>query len=415
MALCAVYGWLAVAPAAPGSRIVLATAGGSPDWLLGPWRWLGAGAMAGPTAGASYFTGLVAALALYLVVLARARALAPRPLVAAVVALHALFLLAPPLLSQDVFSYLAYARIGVLESLNPYEAAPQAVPEDSVFPFAGSKDAPSVYGPAFTLATYALVPLGVPAGLWALKAVAGVAALATVALVGWGAWARGMDPRPALVLVGLNPAMLVHVVGGAHNEALVVLVTTAGVVLTGAGRAALGAGVAAAAAAIKASAALVVPFLVLGGGRRAFAGATLGLLGVGAVALAAFGPAALDAGAVLGANQGHSSSWAVPRKVAELVALVGPGDYTAYLGWVRAAFAAGALVVLAWLALRTWRGLDPVRAAGWATVAVLVASGWLVPWYLAWLLPLAALAGDRRLTLAALALTAWTLPVAIPW
>ena len=35
--------------------------------------------------------------------------------------------------------------------------------------------------------------------------------------------------------------------------------------------------------------------------------------------------------------------------------------------------------------------------AGWATLAILLASAWLVPWYLLWLLPLVALAADRRL------------------
>jgi hypothetical protein len=52
--------------------------------------------------------------------------------------------------------------------------------------------------------------------------------------------------------------------------------------------------------------------------------------------------------------------------------------------------------------------------AGWATLAILVASAWLVPWYVLWLLPLAALANDRRLWWATLALCAWMLPIAIP-
>ena len=35
-ALCATYALLAALPASSGSKLVLATAGGSPDWLLGP-------------------------------------------------------------------------------------------------------------------------------------------------------------------------------------------------------------------------------------------------------------------------------------------------------------------------------------------------------------------------------------------
>src|SRR5256885_4806046 len=45
-------------------------------------------------------------------------------------ALHVLFLLAPPLLSQDVFSYVAYARLGVEHHLNPYVHAPTAIPHE---------------------------------------------------------------------------------------------------------------------------------------------------------------------------------------------------------------------------------------------------------------------------------------------
>jgi hypothetical protein len=52
--------------------------------------------------------------------------------------------------------------------------------------------------------------------------------------------------------------------------------------------------------------------------------------------------------------------------------------------------------------------------AAWATVAILAATAWLVPWYLLWLLPLAALAADRRLTLASVALSGWVLAIGVP-
>jgi hypothetical protein len=37
-----------------------------------------------------------------------------------------------------------------------------------------------------------------------------------------------------------------------------------------------------------------------------------------------------------------------------------------------------------------------------------------VPWYILWLLPLAALAGDMRLMAASVALSAWMLVIAVP-
>ncbi len=45
-----------------------------------------------------------------------------------------------------------------------------------------------------------------------------------------------------------------------------------------------------------------------------------------------------------------------------------------------------------------------IAPAGWATLALLVTTAWLLPWYVVWLLPLAALGGDRRLELATLVL-----------
>ncbi len=64
--------------------------------------------------------------------------------------------------------------------------------------------------------------------------------------------------------------------------------------------------------------------------------------------------------------------------------------------------------------LWTWRGGDWVRAAAWAALALLLATSWLLPWYLIWLLPLAAISSDRPLQLLTLALTAYQLGARIP-
>jgi len=55
---------------------------------------------------------------------------------------------------------------------------------------------------------------------------------------------------------------------------------------------------------------------------------------------------------------------------------------------------------------RVWRGeLDWIDACGWTVVALLVTASSLLPWYVAWLLPFAALSTDRRLRPAAIGLT----------
>jgi hypothetical protein len=47
---------------------------------------------------------------------------------------------------------------------------------------------------------------------------------------------------------------------------------------------------------------------------------------------------------------------------------------------------------------RCWRGrIDWIAGAGWSALAMLVTATALLPWYLSWLMPLAALGGDRRL------------------
>ena len=422
-ALCAVYLLLAALPAASGSKLVLATAGGSPDWLLGPLRFAGLSGADGPLAGPLFYAGLWLALILYLAVLVRVRDLPGRALLWMIAGLHLLFLLAPPLLSQDVFSYIAYARLGVEHSLGPYTHSPLDIPGDAVFGFAGSKNAVSVYGPVFTLLSYPLAPIGLAGALWTLKAVAAACSLGIVLLVWRGARLLGRDPAFAAALVGLNPLVLVHVVGGAHNEALAVLLTAVGIVVAlGSGQARdrrpeLGVGTAAAAVGIKASAGLVVPFMVARARerwRRALVTAVSVVAAIAVLGLVVFGPDAVHALSFLSSNQAHSSRWSFPHKTAQLLGALLPGGWRGYRDPVRIAFGAAFVVTFLWLLLRTWRGHDWLTAAGWATLALLVASAWLVPWYALWLLPLAALSPDRRLLAASLALCAWMLVIAVP-
>ena len=349
--------------------------------------------------------------------MARARAVPTRAAVAAIVGLHALFMLAPPLLSQDAFSYLAYARLEVLHGIDPYAAGPLATPGDPVFPFAGSKGTPSVYGPVFTLLSEPLARLSVPAAFWVLKTVAALSSLVAVGLVWRAAERRGRDPVAATLLVGLNPALLVHVVGGAHNDAFILVLTAGALLAFSGGRTSASAGLAAAAAAIKASAAIAAPFLVAGSrriGPALGAAATVALVAA-ALGLAAFGTPALAWIETAWANQTHGSSLSLPSVTATLLALPLPVERSDLLPPVRLALGMGLAVLVTWLLVRTRRGADAVAMAAWATIALLLATAWLVPWYIAWLLPLAAVAGDARLRAATVIMTAWVLAIAIPF
>lgn len=422
-ALLTALTWLAFAPAVEGSRIVLAAVGGSPDWLIGVFRPLGAGLMATSAAGGVYYLALMLATALWAAVVWLAPRIGHRTLLCCGFALIVVFLLAPPLLSQDVFSYIAYARLGVTHSLNPYAYRPFDIPADPVFPFAGSKDAVDVYGPFFTLLTYPLALLSVPAFFWALKALAAASVGGILLLVDSIARRTGANRARAVALVGLAPATLVHVVAGAHNEALTMLIVLAGVAIAASAadgaREPAGGFVSALAVGVKASAAVPLVFMLAGARRRA---AMLGaMLGAGLLtaltAWAGFGPAALGALGLISSNQERSSRWSVPHKAADgLTAVFGDLSRASATGAIRVVLLLLLLLLVVLLIRRSWKAPSTwIANAGWATLAVLIASAWLVPWYLLWLLPLAALGRDPRLIVASIVFGAYTLVIAIPF
>jgi hypothetical protein len=322
-----------------------------------------------------------------------------------------------------VFSYIAYARLDVVHDLNPYLHSPAAAPADPVFPFAGSKTFTSVYGPLFTVATFPLAETGVPFAFWTLKAVAAVASLGVVALVWWCAQRLGRDPRLPALAVGLNPLVLVHVVGGAHNDALTVLLWMAGVaalIAARPAREAIAGGLTAASGAVKASAGIVAPFMLIGARRRGIliAGAALATLGVVVVAVLAFGDSALESLGVLSDNQDRTSRWSLPQRGADGLAGITGGSAESLVDYTRAVFGALFVVALVLLLRAAWRRRAQVAGwiapAGWATLALLAASAWLVPWYAIWLMPLAALGDDRRLLVAAIAFCAYMMVIAMP-
>jgi glycosyl transferase family 87 len=400
-ALVASFAAAAVPLALAGPRFVPAAAHVRPEWLLGPY---GNGLELG---GPWFLVCLVLAFLAYLGLVALADRIPSRVLWGVVAGAVVLFLLAPPLLSQDVFSYIAYARLGARHGLDPYVVVPAAIPHDAVLPFVGWREAVSAYGPLFTLGTYPLGLLGVPAALWLLKCVAAGSVVGIAVIAARAAKRRGADPSRAAALIALNPVVLVDVIGGAHNDALTVLLVTAALATLGRNEIAAGASVVASAA-LKASALVAAPFALLAArGRRRLLAAEAGVLVLaGAVSYAAFGLTPLDAAGVVGFDQSLSSRHSVPSTVARLADLgVTPVRITLELAYV---------VLLGFLLVRTARGGDWVRAAGWAAFGLLLATSWLMPWYVLWVLPFAAVAGDAPLSVAVLALCAFQLASRVP-
>jgi hypothetical protein len=388
--------------AAPGPKLVPAAAVSRPGWLLGVFG-QGFGLN-----GSTYLALLLVSFGLYLAIVMTAEYIRRGVLLAGIGGLVSLFLLAPPLLSQDVFSYIAYGRLAARHGLNPYVAVPADRPSDPVVPFVGWRSTPSTYGPAFTVTTFPLGLVDVAVALWSLKVIAAAALLALVAVTAHIAATRGGDPQRAAAIVGLNPVVLVHVVGGAHNDALMMLMVMTSVALILKERVSLGGSALIAAFSLKASALFAAPFAVAGSSRRLRLLITIAL-GIGAVTIAAlglFGGEIDTLATAIGHNQGLSSKYSVPATLSRLTSVP--------LGVVRGAALAGYGVLLIWLLRWTVRGADWVRATGWAAMGLLIATSWLMPWYVLWLLPFAAVSRDRRLLGATLALCAFQLLNRLP-
>jgi alpha-1,6-mannosyltransferase len=320
------------------------------------------------------------------------------------------FALAPPLLSLDVFSYISYARLGAVHGLNPYEFAPAAIPHDlAAVRVEDNRDIVSVYGPLFTLATYPVGLLGTQAALWVLKLVSAVSVAGLVVLVGRLAAARGLPPARAAAFVALNPLVLVHVVGGPHNDALMMLALVGGVGLVYTGRELSGAAAIVVAAAIKTPAALLAPFALAAREPRRgrlVAGLALAAVALGALALAVFGAHATHALSFLRGTQDVTSYHSVPATLSRIADL----DLAA----VRTAFAIAYALLVTGLLVWTARGGDWIRAGAWAVLGLLLATAYVTPWYLIWALPLVAVARDRAAVALTLALSAYQLAVGVP-
>ena len=333
-----------------------------------------------------------------------------RPTVAAIVGLHVLLLLGPPLLSTDVFGYIAFGRLGAVHGLDPYSHAVDSIPMDPVNTYLSEvwpTDLKSPYGPLFLLAIYALVPFGIPASLWGLKLLMTAAALGCVALVARSARRLRLDPIRSAAFVGLNPLWLMWVVGGAHNDLPMMLLALGGVALLLAGSERASGALFAGAIAVKATAGLIAVF-ALAGARRAgplvLGGAATGAVLV-ALFLAVFGFELFLYPGTLAEQGEHVSRYNVPRHV---VYLLGGDEVTSAIKLIATASFAAVTVALL-VAVR--RGIDWITAAGWATIAFLVTTTSLHTWYVAALLPLVALSPSRRLRAATVATTALLLVV----
>lgn len=317
----------------------------------------------------------------------------PRALLLVLAVWTAPLLLAPPLFSRDVYSYLAQGAM-VDAHMDVYAHGPAQLGgplADEVAPMWRHTGAP--YGPAFLALASALSGLTrgeLPAGLLGMRLMAllGVALMA-VALPRL-ARHSGADPAAALWLGALNPLVLLHLVAGAHNDALMLGLLGLGLVAARGRGPAVGAVLVTLAALVKAPAALgllAVVALQVRSGRRPLPAVLTTAAAAAATTVAATAVAGTGYGWIGALDTPVSPrNWALTsllgRATGALLDHLGSGlAPLAVPAWHLLGLAAtAAAVLLIWLRLRP----SPVYALGLSLLAVAVFGPAIRPWYVLW-------------------------------
>jgi Glycosyltransferase family 87 len=378
-----------------------------PTWEAGPLHLLVPRLIKNPkTVGLAFSAVLVVMIVAYLVAVAAVRALSMRVIVGAIVALHVILLLSPPLQLNDVFNYLGYARLGGLHQLNPYTHVIKQEFFDPIYGFTTWHNLRSPYGSLFTALTYPLAFVSIPLAYWCLKVSAVLLSLGFLALVWQCARQLGRDPRYALVFVALNPIYLIYAVGGFHNDFMMLVPSMAAISFLLARHDRLSGAALVVAIAVKFTAVLLAPFLLVALATRQrrvrfVVGAALAAVPMIALSLALFGFSI--------PNLSDQSSLLTDFSIPNIVGLaIGIGGGTP--GLLKVAIVCVVLVVV----YEVYRERDWLAGAGWSTFALLASLAWLVPWYVIWLLPLAALATSVNLRRTALAMTVFRILAFMP-
>ena len=347
----------------------------------------------------------------YLVTLAAARFVTMRAIWVFVIATAVVLVLSPPLQYTDLFNYLGYARLGALHHLNPYTHVIAAEQFDPVSRLATWSNWRSPYGSLFTALTYPLALLPLPVAYWLLKIVTVALSVAFIWLVYKCARLLDRDPRLPVLLVAANPVYLLYAVAEFHND-FFMLVPSMGAIALLLARRYRWAGVAIAIAiAIKYTMVLLVPFLLFAawrqrGLRRLVSGIVLAGIPLLVMSVAMFG---FTVGNVHDQSR-LITDLSIPNLIGWAIGAQGAAS------WVVNAMQVVIVGVVAW---QLFKQREWLSGAGWATVALLASLGWLMPWYIIWLLPLAAIATDARLRVVALGATLLVtlsfMPVVLPF
>ncbi|MGC1419575.1 MAG: polyprenol phosphomannose-dependent alpha 1,6 mannosyltransferase MptB [Acidimicrobiales bacterium] len=322
-------------------------------------------------------------------------------------------IVAPPLFSRDVFSYAAQGEMTHL-NLSPYFLGPFSLGStpyvNPVDPLWGNTPAP--YGPFF-LWMDGLIDRFTRPDLLATVMGLRLLEVAAVIMIGCGValLARGLgrDPGEAFVLSALNPLVLLTLIGGAHNDAIMAAFLVVGIALAVRRHPIWGLVFISCATAIKAPAALGLAFVAWNwlGPRVAIRKRIRPILITSAVAAATLGFWTLLAGFGFGwvdnlLSNGTVRSWAAPATGVGMAlsnTLHALGLHSISLASVLSVTRfIGLMVAVAFTLWLLWRSEDRgwVRSLGLALILFVELGPVVQPWYLAWGLILLAASYEGR-------------------
>ena len=357
-------------------------------------------------------------------------------------------LIAPPMYSKDVYSYLAQSQIS-LEGLDPYRVGPASgLGLSHVFTLSVPslwRETPAPYGPLF---------LWIGRGISVVTGQNIVAAvlchrlvvLTGVAMIVWAtprlARRCGVAEVSALWLGAANPLLIMHLVAGIHNEALMLGLMLAGAefALRGIDAPRLmptswrldtdwepllmligGAILITLSSQVKLPSLLALGFVTVALAYRC--GGTLKALLLSGAAMTALALAVMG---IVGWASGLGFGWIYTLGTANVVRswmspptllalgtgqvgiLLGLGDHTtAVLGLTRGIGVLIITVVVAWLLVSVFRGrLHPIGGLGVALCVTVLLFPVVQPWYLLWaIIPLSAWATRPGFRVAAIVVT----------
>ncbi|GAA3361498.1 polyprenol phosphomannose-dependent alpha 1,6 mannosyltransferase MptB [Saccharopolyspora gregorii] len=311
-------------------------------------------------------------------------------------------LITPPLFTRDVYSYLGQGLLA-LHGIDPYAVGPSTLTgpiPDNVHPTWQTTPAP--YGPLF---------MGIAKGVILIAGDGMISSVIVMRLVLLCGLVMLIFALPGLVrelggrlpvalwLVAASPMTVVHLVGGPHNDMLMIGLLAMGALLVLRGRHAGGIALVTLAMAIKATAGVALPFLVWIWAARLPGNRWQQLLRAGTASVAIFVPVFAACMALAKVGFGWLPALSAPGMIVNyLSAPTGIGQAVHSLvslfvevdrgPFVEVGRTLGSLALAGVLVWQWWRaqegGTTAVRRAAIALLAAALLSPVVLPWYLTW-------------------------------